>query len=432
MPGTFPRRLLQLRRPVAASFTLAIMLATASAVRAQGENEAASNAEIPANFVSNFINNLQPTTGAPAFSTSLAPSSNTSRTQRSSLNNRLASAPEMFGDYFQTGGDLNFGLPDLGGSGGDFGSFSVPSSGGGGPVKVSENNRALPTDRLTFSYSHFHNAFQFTQSFLFGPANTQMFPLDRYTLGFEKTFADGTWSCEIRLPLQSAFQFQSFSVNGAGGSMGNLSVILKRLLYLDQELALAAGLGIETPTGSNFTVTDLSSIPTSQLVFQNDAAHLLPYIGALWGGDRPYFINVFLQFDFATCGNRIDAGDVDGPFNTLGRCNPQNLLFFDLGYGYWLYQNDAGSGLASLAAILELHYTSTLQDTDLVRGNAGGRVVNFTNNFNRFDILNLTAGLQAQFNTLTFLRVACVVPLGARDDQRFFDAEVQVQLNRRF
>ena len=54
------------------------------------------------------------------------------------------------------------------------------------------------------------------------------------------------------------------------------------------------------------------------------------------------------------------------------------------------------------------------------------------NNFNRFDVLNLTAGLQAQLNTLTFVRVACVVPLGARDDQRFFDTELQLQINRRY
>jgi hypothetical protein len=139
-----------------------------------------------------------------------------------------------------------------------------------------------------------------------------------------------------------------------------------------------------------------------------------------------------MQLDLATGGNRIDTRNIGGPATTLGLYNQQNLLFVDLGYGYWLYQNPQNSGLTSLAAILELHYTSSIQDTDRVTGNTGTRAIDFFNTSNRFDILNLTAGLQARFNTLTFLRVACVVPLGQRDDQRFFDNEFQVQVNRRF
>lgn len=420
-------------RLIAALLPIALALMANAVAHAQEENNAASESdEIPAYFVSTYLTSLQPPAGTPSLSTSLAPNANTSRSQRSSLNNRLASAPEMFGDYFQTGGNLNFGAADMSGSGGESGSFSVPAAGGGGPVKIGENNRALPTDRITFAYNHFHNAFQYTETQFFGTPNTQLFPLDRYTLGFEKTFADGTWSIEIRLPFQSDFQFQGTTVSGAGGNVGNLALVLKHLLYLDQELAVVAGLGLNTPTGSNFTVTDTSTFPASQLIFQNDAFNLLPYLGALWGGDRPYFINAFLQVDLATGGNRIDAAEFGGPATTLGLYNPQNLLYVDLGFGYWLYQNEGSEGLTNLAALLELHYTSTLQDTDSVTGLAGGRAVDFTNNFNRFDILNLTAGLQAQLNTLTFVRVACVVPLGAADDERFFDTELQFQLNRRF
>ena len=387
--------------------------------------------EVQATLVSTT---LQPATRPPALSTTSASAASAAAAaaQRASLNNRLASAPEMFGDYFQSGGTLNFGLPDGGGSGGEFGSFTVPPVSGGGPVKIAENNRALPTDRLTFSYSHFHNALQFTQQTFFGAPNTQLFPIDRYTLGFEKTFADGTWSLEIRLPMQGDFEFQGINLSGAGGSMGNLALILKNLLYIDQELSVVAGLGIDTPTGSSFTVTDISSIPTSQLVFQNDALYLLPYVGALWSPAGPHFFNAFLQFDLATGGNRLDSRDLGGPATTLGRFNQQNLLFVDLSWGYWLYQNPQSSGLTGLASVLELHYTSSLQDTDTVIGFAGGRLINYSNATNRFDILNLTAGLQAQFSELWYLRVACVVPLGARDDQRFFDHEFQVQVNRRF
>lgn len=412
----------------AAAWLACLLALGANAAHAQSPaSRPAENDEVPARFVSSTT--AQPPVRAPALST---PPATTATPQSRAALNRLASAPEMFGDYFQTGGDFNYGPADVSGSLGDAGSFSVPVAGGAGPVKIGENNRALPTDRITFTYSHFHNALQFTEAVPFTPAATQQFPLDRYTLGVEKTFLDGTWSCELRLPLQSDFQFQGISVSGAGGNVGNLALILKHLLYIDQDLSVVAGLGLDTPTGSNFVVNDTAGFTTNQLVFQNDAFYLLPYVGALWNGDGPHFINAFLQLDLATGGNRIDTRELGGPTTTLGRFNQQNLLFIDLGYGYWLYQNPQNDGLNTLAAILELHYTSSIQDTDQVTGRAGTRMVDFMNNSNRFDILNLTAGFQAQFNALTFVRVACVVPLGARDDQRFFDNEFQVQVNRRF
>ena len=340
----------------------------------------------------------------------------------------------MFGDYFQSGGNVNFGPNDLGGSANQSsGSFTIPSAGGSRHVKVGENNKALPADRFIFSYSHFQNALQFSEQPIFGGgATTALFPIDRYTFGVEKTFLDGTWSCEIRMPFSGDFDFQGNNISGNGGRIGNLALILKHLLYLDEKLAVVAGMGIDTPTGSNFVLTDNIAFPTNQLTFQNDALHLLPYAGFLLSGDRPYYINAFVQVDVATAGNRIESGPAGGPVTQLGLYNEQNLLFVDFGTGYWLFRDDINSGLTSLAAIWELHYTSTLQNTDVVAGDAGGRAVVYQNNFNRFDVLNMTVGFQAQYNVLTSLRVACVVPLGTADDDRFFDSEIQVQINRRF
>lgn len=378
---------------------------------------------------------LQPPGGTPSLSTRSSATTNTPRTSRPSLN-RLASAPEMFGDYFQSGGNVNFS-PNENVSGLDqpFGSFTVPAAGGSRRVKVGENNKALPADRLIFSYSHFHNALQFTESGFLGggPPNTQLFPIDRYAFGLEKTFWDGTWSCEVRMPFQGDFNFQGTNVTGDGGSIGNLAVILKHLLYRDEDMAIVAGLGIDTPTGSSFTLTDTVLPPANQIIFRNDALHLLPYLGTLISSpDSPYFINAFVQCDIATGGNRVQSGPVGGPLDTFGLFNEQNLLFVDIGTGYWLFRDDLNDGFTSLAAILELHYTSSLQDTDEVRGDADGRAFTYSNSFNRFDVLNLTAGVQAQYNVLTSIRVACVVPLGAADDDRFFDSEIQVQINRRF
>lgn len=380
---------------------------------------------------------MQPPATVPSLATPRSAAA--SRSARPPMN-RLASAPEMFGDFFQSGGDFNFGPNRLADQGlpPNTGSFSVPPPGGGRRVKISENNKALPDDRLIFSYNHFENALQFTEMELNNPGSavTQTFPIDRYTIGIEKTFLDGFWSCEVRMPFQGAFDFEGTNIRGTGGQVGNLAVIAKHLLYQDEELATVIGLGIDIPTGSDFEIIDGSALPffpATQVTFHNDALHLLPYAGFLFGGDRPYFVNGFLQVDIATEGNRLEAGPVGGPSRILGRFNEQNLLFVDLGTGYWLYRDEFNDGgLTNLAAILEFHYTSSLQDTDVIQGNIGGRPFNYTNNFNRFDIVNVTAGFQAQFNNRTSLRVAGVFPLGEADDERFFDSEVQVQVNRRY
>jgi hypothetical protein len=378
---------------------------------------------------------LQPPAAGPSLSTRSSGSATAPRSSRSPSMNRLASAPEMFGDFFQSGGDVNFSPSEFGSATGQpFGSFTVPAAGGSRRVKVGENNKALPADRLIFSYSHFHNALQFSETDFFGgPANTQLFPIDRYAFGIEKTFFDGTWSCEIRMPFQGDFSFQGTDVSGDSGQIGNLAVILKHLLYRDEDLAIVGGLGIDTPTGSSFTLTDTTPIPTNQIIFRNDALHLLPYLGMLVSADdSPYFVNAFVQCDLAAAGNRVQSGPVGGPLDTLGLYNEQNLLFVDIGTGYWLFRDETNDGFTSLAAILELHYTSSLQDTDEIQDDAAGRAFTYSNSFNRFDVLNLTAGFQAQYNVLTSIRVACVVPLGAADDDRFFDSELQVQINRRF
>jgi hypothetical protein len=239
------------------------------------------------------------------------------------------------------------------------------------------------------------------------------------------------------MPFQGAFNFQGTDQSGTGGQIGNLAVILKSLLHQDETLAIVAGMGIDIPTGSDFQVIDRSAggvVPPTQFTFQNDSLHLLPFLGFLVGGsDLPYFVNGFVQVDIATAGNRVQAGPVGGPGATLGLFNEQNLLFVDLGTGYWLYRDPTNDqGVTSFAAILEFHYTSSLQDTDVVAANVNGSPINYRNNFNRFDVVNITTGVQAQLYNNTNIRVAGVFPLGAADDRRFFDSEVQVQINRRF
>ena len=81
--------------------------------------------------------------------------------------------------------------------------------------------------------------------------------------------------------------------------------------------------------------------------------------------------------------------------------------------------------------MVEFHYTTTLQDADVVAGDVAGTAFQFGNFLNRVDVVNLTVGLQAEVSGCTSLRIGGVFPL---DDnpERPFDAEIHVSLDRRF
>jgi hypothetical protein len=87
--------------------------------------------------------------------------------------------------------------------------------------------------------------------------------------------------------------------------------------------------------------------------------------------------------------------------------------------------------VTGLAGIVELHYTTTVQDASIVNGSTYGRYFSFGNFSNRVDVLDLTVGLHTELVQHTLCRVAGVVPLRTGAD-RLFNAEVQVQLERRF
>ncbi|MCH7988792.1 MAG: hypothetical protein IID46_06515, partial [Planctomycetes bacterium] len=85
--------------------------------------------------------------------------------------------------------------------------------------------------------------------------------------------------------------------------------------------------------------------------------------------------------------------------------------------------------LTGLAAVLELHYTTALQDTDSVSAGDGSLVL--SNTINRFDVVNLTVGMHAQINRMTDVRIGGVIPL-RNSQNRFFDSELMVSVVRRY
>jgi hypothetical protein len=307
---------------------------------------------------------------------------------------RLAGMPNMFGDFC---GSLTNAPPNV------------------ARGKVAENNKALPMDRTFFMYNHFHNALE---SIVPG---TGPYSIDRYTLGLEKTFCCGLYSVEVRMPLVGELDYAEPGFQLDTGVVGNLGVGVKRLLYATPTSAAAVGMYVETPTGENVT----ASTPTSHVLLHNDAVHLLPYIGFLSMPGDTYFFQGFLQLDVAANDHRVDVDQVQ-----VGKYHEQNLLFADLSVGRWLYRNPRADRLRDLAFLVEYHYVSTLQDTDLVGIGIPGAQISLRNLYNRMDVSNVTVGFHARIGRTT-VRVGGAFPVADRENQ-LFDGEVQVSINRYF
>lgn len=390
-----------------------------------------------------FINQPVPATEDPARAASeAARSARAGRPSARSSYARQARAPNMFGDSPGIGGQLTenavvFFIP-VGGNavvGCPCGTGDVTDLPGlgGGVLKVSENNKPVPMDRAYFVYNGFQNALTVGQPV---PRDVN---INRYTVGFEKTFDDGLWSLNVGMPFTNSLDLNSDAFTVNSGSVGNLAVFAKRLNYSDDVLSISSGLGISLPTGSDLTVQFHQFNPvqgrtdTESLILNNQSVHLVPYVGFLSMPTDEVFYQGFLSVDVAANGNDVILGT---PGTNVGTLTPQNLLQVDFSAGTWLAQSPDAYYLTGIAAIAEVHYTSTIQDSDtillptqpdvgpLVNGQLG-------NVFNRIDIVNLTAGFQFQIGNFSNLRVAAVIPL--RDQpNRQFDSEIQVSFNRLF
>jgi hypothetical protein len=146
-----------------------------------------------------------------------------------------------------------------------------------------------------------------------------------------------------------------------------------------------------------------------------------------------------LQLDAPTIGNQITFRDVYIPdTKDLGRLNDQTLGYVDLSLGYWV-RRDRRRCISKIALLGELHYATTLDDTDRVDAgvwaDVGGATqlttVQFANGRNRFNVVNGAVGIHTEIRDRLAFRMAGIVPLRQGDD-RFFDSEVYASVIYRF
>lgn len=344
---------------------------------------------------------------------------------RSRSRANLLRVPEMFGDFRSPGNQALATIDTF-----NTLSFELAAAAGIGGLRIAEDNQALPADRFWFAYNYFDNAFVIDPQ---GPAAApdEDQALNRFLFAREFLLDDGRTSLEMRVPFGSAVNVSDRAITGLASSaysidsdsIGNVSLILKRLLYGDGCVAISGGLGVETPTGASvrFVTSDID-------VTQNvEAVHLVPFLSATERFDR-WFGHALVQLDIAVGDDSI-VGRLDplSASGTLAEISPAPRLGLDIGLGYWLIHPRCDCDVG-LAAIAELHMTSGLGDNDSATIVDGPTTLSINTPIGLSDdLLNATFGLIASPGNGWTIRSAIVAPLR---DQRIFDAEAVLQLNR--
>ncbi|MCA8984897.1 MAG: hypothetical protein KDA76_14125 [Planctomycetaceae bacterium] len=290
----------------------------------------------------------------------------------------------------------------------------VHNAGGAGRNKASQNNNILPQDRIFLDASWSDNA-------LFDSAtDSRTHDVYRTIFGIEKVFKDGLYSVELRLPMINGYDSNASGVIDTpatlGTELGNIYVGLKRVLRHDENSILTAGLGVTLPTGNG---TDYLVGGTTIVNIENETAFLKPYV-AYSRQNGANFFQVWTELDLAIGGDEVYLG---GP--SIGEFQPQNLYSLDMQIGRWLYYNPDASGMVKgIAPIVELHYTTTINDTDNV-----AIVQNYRNPFNRMDFWNVTMGTQMQLGDRSNLRLAASLPIrnGSQDETHASDVTLFLQ-----
>ncbi|MCA8984167.1 MAG: hypothetical protein R3C12_08000 [Planctomycetaceae bacterium] len=316
--------------------------------------------------------------------------------------------PNMIGDFIS----LPDGFTDLEAT---FNYQAVShNAGGAGRNKASQNNNILPQDRIFLDASWSDNA-------LFDSAtDARAHDVHRTIFGIEKVLNEGLFSVELRLPMINGYDSNASAVNNApsalGTEFGNMYVGFKRVLWQEEGRTLTAGLGVTLPTGNG---TDYMLLGDVAANIENETAYLKPYL-AYSRQNGATFFQVWSELDLAVGGDEVSVGGL-----AIGEYQSQNLYSLDMQLGRWLYYNPDASGIIKgIAPIVELHYTTTINDTDNV-----SLVQNFSNPFNRMDFWNITMGTQMQLGNRSNLRLAASLPIrnGSQDETHASDVTLFLQ-----
>lgn len=278
-------------------------------------------------------------------------------------------------------------------------------------VKLSENFSPAVRNRVYVNYSFFNDAFG------------GLGDVSRWVLGIEHAVFDDLISIEVRQPMAGTHSStQQFDDPGDRSyELGNTTVVSKFVLLRRENLIWSAGLGSTIPLADD---AKLKRGDETLLVIRNQSVHLLPYSGVLLRKNRDTAFQGFIQFDFDTTGNDVRGDLAGGPLPKLGTFNDSALIALDASFHQTLYRNQRSRGLQEVIGNAELHYTGTLQESDVVRGEG----IAITNLARHFNVLNATFSSHLLFGERLAVTPGISVPLRDGLDEQF-DYEAMLQVN---
>jgi hypothetical protein len=312
--------------------------------------------------------------------------------------------------------------------------FLLPSSPTSllGRQKITENGSPIPEDRYYFNYSYFD------ETPLAGTTNVH-----RWSPGFEKTICGGDiCSIEIRLPMAVTLdsRVDASSPNHENFELGNIFASYKLLLYRDCHKALSIGMSASAPTADDLDIFVRIQDPNQPgnvirrqvLKVDNQSTHVLPFVGGTYQIGN-FFQQGFIQADIDVNGSTVYANtDLrTSTLNRAGRLQDQNFLYMDYQAGYWLARGSrrGEQGLTGLAPIGEVHINRSINSSDTIKYE--NSTVSLGGIKERTQIVNVLAGLVAEFNYNTQVTAAYCTPIGNRSDAEF-DGELKLLFNRLF
>lgn len=362
----------------------------------------------------------------------------------------VAQAPGTIGDFFgtfavptqYTNGAFTLG-PGVG-VGNENTKLIGPYSAVAGRQKLVEHDNPIPRDRAFINYSYFGDV----------PLTQNPINVNRITFGVEKTFFDGVASIEVRLPTASTLDSDLLATpvnqlsHDTNYELGNVNLAGKVLLVQTENTALSVGSAVTLPTADDVRIFGANGVgtyatPQEILRYENEAIHVLPFVGlTLIPTDRTFF--QFLgQLDFDTNGNSVYAqSGVNGPLVQIGRANDANFAYASATLGYWLTREMNSRGVqAGIAPLVELHYNKSIRDFDTLTFNNGagttvgigtrrpGIGANGVDEVTSFEALNVTLGVYAQCSPNCSITAGYCSPLAGPNAKDQFNGEARVMLN---
>lgn len=402
----------------------------------------------------------------------------TSPPQKSSFSS-LSDVPYMVGDTTGGGGGaIQFGGLSKGTDSPQTGSMDSQSvlvdhpGFGRGRVNIAENNSPIVADRVYFNYRHFHNASEIDVFSNTPMGGQNSLDINRFTFGLERRLTENS-SLDVRLPINSQLASDltisqttgpvtSFPLNDTAVSVGNLGLIYKLAFYQSENSYWSTGAALNLPTAPNVNIRtniddsryqnfDPAGNPVgSDFPFRfsmntrlsNDTVNFTPFLASIFRPSSSTYCMTYLQLDVPLNPSRIDvSGDAFvnnqpiSTFNLQGRIDQQVLIRANFAAGKWLWQNDRNRFFNSFGFQGEMHYTSSLNDADIVGSTApnlanGSKFLRYGNFDNRIDLLDTLVGVQTIIRQ-TAITNGFVVPLRTGPD-RLYDFEYSLTMNRRF